>query len=1150
MARKAPRKFLVQRTKDNLSVVFGRRARRVGKHGLGLLQAVASARAGRIDIKNIDETERRESDFFEIKNIRFNHWFTRNWDANRTIIARDVRVGQHISRAQTITELNNILGYTTATEAGDEGGSGLSSVGGTSVTSFRMESVNYAIESGTDSGNTGLLLYEDDDNFVSEELNTVIQRSDGTYLSVDTRSVSHGGGGSAGNPVVSGTVTGSDLVLPLDDASTVTIDATALKNLDTSVSIDSPNWYQTYANPGTGDATAGAQINTLSPSSSNSPFNFGQTLARGYEFVWNLNYDEDSNYIGIWNGTTSYTTSQAGKGIYWHKHLRYSSSNDQIRHGTNAYDSVGWDLSDDYTTIHGTTQLALRYDYATNKLQLWDDTNDYRALICTASQAEDGNPVTISTALSSGAALPNFQDTRESEWNIIAKVTTSDNTWRDGMTTDSVIRHTRGLHPGEKMVCTTGAGWLAHYLGFDYSGASTGQTAVELYNSGSLQVGSGETLKEKHGNDGTGFTINSKATRFDANDITVAMGGAKISFRYHMDNSFDLYDEDNEEVLFTKDSNMNGSTQFLHIYFSTTVNNLSYLHTDWTFEAFAPGFFYHPSSKYKPSQRFTPDTFDGSSRWIWGELMYPGQELVFQETMTGSGNTYVGMRNATDTSWERWVGFDGTNMSATNVGFDLAANYNVNAKWLAMRYTHGDNKLRWYDINTAGVETLITTASTACDGNAIRISASGNNKVPNSPVLRYYGWDYVHTPTAYPQPWGNWRLNRPTPNTEIKIDTALKQRRALIPGYYMRWRTSVTAPNFFLGQWKSSNAASGIGNIEATDTYWDWGFKGNNSERFRALLGFTFNTSNANYNAGSGDPYWADPDPGTTEVQIRYHADTNKIDLHDFTNNSIIATKDVDGDGNGIFLTWATGHNVVASGLTDDFLGGGDVTIAASSFQPTFTTALNMGYDADGILNATEMVKLDTAVPVGKRMIIYPEFWGLLEDMGGVASSGPAVDGTGWVENDAVVIGWQKASSPHVGTNIGSSNSGWDAAMYMLLRGPGTNHTSRIAIYSPGNATFTSRDGRVNSNNFTDLYYTFDRIATNSGRIMAFSTLALARAGVTGVNTQWYSTDDNYMNGNAQALTLTGDNYLNIYSIAGNFTLPTVACTELLTIPS
>jgi hypothetical protein len=239
--------------------------------------------------------------------------------------------------------------------------------------------------------------------------------------------------------------------------------------------------------------------------------------------------------------------------------------------------------------------------------------------------------------------------------------------------------------------------------------------------------------------------------------------------------------------------------------------------------------------------------------------------------------------------------------------------------------------------------------------------------------------------------------------------------------------------------------------------------------------------------------------------------------------------------------------------IADNFFGGGDVEIAASNFAPTFTTAPSMGYDNDGILNATEMVKIDTAVPVGKRMIIYPEFWGLLEDMGGVASSGPAVNGTGWVEDDVVLIGWQKANSPHVGTNIGNSNSGWDAAMYMQMRGAGTNHTSRIAIYSPGNAAFTARDGRVGSHYYTDLYYTFDRIATNSGRVMAFPSLAHARAGIAGTSpeTTWYAnSNDVYMTGNAQALTLTSDFYLYIYSQTGNFTLPTVACTELLTIPS
>ena len=269
-------------------------------------------------------------------------------------------------------------------------------------------------------------------------------------------------------------------------------------------------------------------------------------------------------------------------------------------------------------------------------------------------------------------------------------------------------------------------------------------------------------------------------------------------------------------------------------------------------------------------------------------------------------------------------------------------------------------------------------------------------------------------------------------------------------------------------------------------------------------------------------------------------------------------TKDVDGDGSAIYLTaWNQVQMVLlAGGLTDDFFSGGDGgMLLHQPFAPTFTTAASMGYDDDGILNATEMVRIDQAVAVGKRMIIHPEFWGLLEDMGGVLSSGPAVDGTGWVENDNVIIGWQKANSPHVGTNIGNSNSGWDAAMYMLMRGAGTNHTSRIGLYSPANAAFTSRDGRVLSYYFTDLYYTFDRISSSSGRIMAFSTLALARAGIAGTSpeTTWYANgNDAYMTGNAQTLTLTGDNYLYIYSAVGNFTLPTTTtdCIELITIPT
>ena len=1211
MATRAPRKYLLRRSKDNLTIMFARRARRVGNHPLGNLQAVASSRSGRIDIKNIEETELRGADFFEIRNVRFNHWFTRNWNTDRELIARDVRVASHTSRGDVIAEINNLTGYTTEQGTGDEGGSGLSSVGGTSVVSFRMESVNYSLEDGT-----GNLLYEDDDTFVSEELNTVIQRNDGTFLSVDTRSVSHGASGGAGNPVVSGAVSSNTMTLTLDDASTVDIDVTTLADsgggsatyilqedgfqlqlenevgslladeVHTSVSTGVvsgtdliltmndgstltialtspiltalPYWYQTYANPGTGDTTPGPRLTTLTPALDTGPWHYGRQLARGEEFLFDHTSSSQARWLGIWGTGATYDATDPGRGSYWTKSFRFSAADQISQSGSGTY-TQGFDISTAYDVVQGATKFALVYDYSSYKLQLWERhtgaNSERRTLITTANDAEDGNPVTISGAYEvSGGDLPTFT-AREHTWEIVAnEMTPDDTTWRDGAEVNTVIRHGTALHPGEKMTCVAPNTWSNHYFSWDYTGTATGQASIAQYLDPSFRATSSEDLREVQG-----YTINPYATRYDSSTQTeTGMGGAKISLRYHIDNSLDVFDEDNEEVLFTKDTDMDGNPAYLYIGFTGgALSNMMW--TDWTFEPFDGAWYKHPSSRYIPNHRFTGDDFDGSGRWIWGEKMYPGQELIFQEGMGGSGNTYIGTRNGDDTAWVRYVGFDGTNIDDVAVGFDIASNYasgyGVNNKWVALRYDYGDNKLKWYDINTTGAETLITTATVACDGNAIRIVCSGNNKVPLATELRYYGWEYVHTATASPQPWKNWRIDRPSVNTSIKNDTVVKHRLGLLPGNYMRWTTPESGVSTFFGGWKSSMSASGNSNVDANSSYWDWGFRMNNSEQVIDLHNMSFNTANEDYDAtgDSNNGVWDDPDKGTTQIQFRYHASNNTIDLHDHTNNRIIATKDSAADGNAMYLGIGMGTNTAT--LEDNFMGGGDVEIAASTFSPTFTTAASMGYDDDGILNATEMVRIDTAVPVGKRMIISPEFWGLLEDMGGVEDSGPAPTGTGWVENDVVIIGWQEDNSPHVGTNIGNSNSGWDAAMYMQLRGAGTNHTSRVALYSPANATFTSRDGRVYSHYFTDLYFTFDRIATDSGRIMAFSKLAHARAGIAGTSpeTTWYAVQtDDYMTGNAQALTLTSDFYLYIYSSAGNFTLPTTTtdCIEVITIPT
>ncbi|BCU98979.1 MAG: hypothetical protein CM15mV24_2040 [Bellamyvirus sp.] len=115
--------------------------------------------------------------------------------------------------------------------------------------------------------------------------------------------------------------------------------------------------------------------------------------------------------------------------------------------------------------------------------------------------------------------------------------------------------------------------------------------------------------------------------------------------------------------------------------------------------------------------------------------------------------------------------------------------------------------------------------------------------------------------------------------------------------------------------------------MENNQSYFDWSWQTNTSEEIEDLKGWTFNTSNSNYSATK----WTDPSPGNTKFSIRYHSN-NKIDIFDESNGAIIATKDVDGDGNPIYISWvAGGATSNQAQMQDDFFGGGDVGIALTT---------------------------------------------------------------------------------------------------------------------------------------------------------------------------------------------------------------------------
>ena len=175
-----------------------------------------------------------------------------------------------------------------------------------------------------------------------------------------------------------------------------------------------------------------------------------------------------------------------------------------------------------------------------------------------------------------------------------------------------------------------------------------------------------------------------------------------------------------------------------------------------------------------------------------------------------------------------------------------------------------------------------------------------STRVPTSTSgVQYYGWEIVHEPLNYYNPWNNWRIGSFPENqtniTPVTVgihtlvmflwDNLHGNIRMVSPLGIRYWLLPVSHPNNAqIGQWSSTNASSGLTNIENNDTYWDWSFQSNTSEEIEALKGFTFNTSNSNYSTTK----WTDPNPGSTKFSIRYH-NNNNVDIFDESNQEIIA---------------------------------------------------------------------------------------------------------------------------------------------------------------------------------------------------------------------------------------------------------------------
>ncbi len=777
-------------------------------------------------------------------------------------------------------------------------------------------------------------------------------------------------GGSAGNPVTSGIVTGAGsttLRLTLQDSTNVNIDVT---NLRTTTAIGSSTNYFFLNN--------GAQLSSNDHDIDGGVTFYNQKLRRGEEIVFST--PGNAAHIGIWNGGNGITGSANVRNkSNWQVKWQYNHSALVWEAGNQNVNSTGVELNRDVTANNGT--YAIRFDHGSEKLQLWQISTAYDWLISSAAAGVGSTDTYIYFSRGDGGGgtmLPSVSQIRASEWTLQSFVNTQAGpTIHTGVQDDDIWKSTKSMRPGMKMKTTLSGDVKLHHWGVGYGGTTgLGNGPVNPYGNatGSWRSSNAQEIRAEQNS-----TINNNYTAAvdTSTNLTLDLEGRNISWRYNSDNSWDLFDEDTDEVIITGDTNLDGGDMYPYLFGASTINNYTTEVPQWEWEWNEATWFMEyrdwssghnfdtALSKRNNTMplKTAAEVLDVSSghktlnqsyhRVTWGEKLRPGQEFIWtQLSVNNNGSTkhnmIIGVLNSDFDGFS--VGFRFRRTGEFKPQADQDGGVTVQAgittttagQSCRLKYDYGDNKLK-LEVVRAGVRETLAVSNSALDGNPVFISMGGDStRIPTSTTgVEVYGWEIAHEPSNYYNPWKNWRIGGfpenvtgigPGIHTNGNVlawaaDQAWRHKDGIPAGYKMHWILPSSHPNAQIGQWSSSNASSGLTNIENNNSYWDWSFQSNTSEEIDALKGFTFNTSNSNYSATK----WSDPNAGSTKFSIRYHSN-NTIDLFDESNSEIIAIKDVNGDGNPIYITWAGGGaTTTQSAIQDDFFGGGDVGIALTT---------------------------------------------------------------------------------------------------------------------------------------------------------------------------------------------------------------------------
>ena len=530
--------------------------------------------------------------------------------------------------------------------------------------------------------------------------------------------------GGTGNPVTSGAVTGSGnttLTLTLNDASTVDIDVT---NLRTITSIGSSTDYFYLNN--------GAQLSSNTHDSTAGVAFYNRKLQRGEELVFSI--PGNSAHAGIWNGgvgiagTYGAVTAKGNWSVKWQYN---EGANDW--EASNTYNGpTGVEFNRDIVANNGT--YAIRLDHTTQKLQLWQISSSYDWLLSNSASGIGTTESYIYFAAGDpdfGSQLPAVSEVRSQDFTVKSYTDSArpGASFYDGTRTDDVWKSNRSLRPGLKVKFTVPTSAANQYWATAFEGTEDlGSGQSNAYASGEMTWRL--TNQEKfvaH----TDCTLNTNYTAVDSGNVTtLSLPGRNMSWRYNSDNTWDLFDEDTDEVVISGDDNLGGSDMYPYLL---SVNNSTeplqdYVQYEWDWNdkawfvehrdwesGYAQTSALDLRSTAMPMKTAVAGLLDSgggfshmsNSRFniTWGEKMRPGQELIWTNLSVNQNgatknNMIIGVLNSTYNGYTHGFRFD--RFSNVKPQSDQDASVTVQAgittttagQSCRLKYEHGTNRLK------------------------------------------------------------------------------------------------------------------------------------------------------------------------------------------------------------------------------------------------------------------------------------------------------------------------------------------------------------------------------------------------------------------------------------------------------------------------